>query len=67
MDPIANKIEQMSVSKQILALWDNCDEDGTLTESKRNEMIDLANRLAELVEALAGWENWKELKQSPVR
>jgi hypothetical protein len=67
MDPIANKIEQMSVAKQILAIWDNCDEDGTLTKAQSDEMNDLANRLAELVEALAGWENWKALKRPLVR
>jgi hypothetical protein len=67
MDPIANKIEQMSVAKQILAIWDDCNADGTLTKAQSNEMNDLANRLAELVEALAGWENWKELKRPLVR
>jgi hypothetical protein len=67
MDPIANKIEQMSVARQILALWDNCDDDGTLTKAQSDEMCDLANRLAELVEALAGWENWKVLKRPLVR
>lgn len=67
MDPIANKIEQMSVAKQILAICDDCNADGTLTKSQSEAMENLAIRLAELVQALAGWENWKELKRSPVR
>jgi hypothetical protein len=67
MDPVANKIEQMSVAKQILAIWDDCNADGTLTKGQSEEMCDLANRLAELVDALAGWEQWKTLKQSLVR
>lgn len=67
MDPTANKIEQMSVAKQILAIWDDCNADGTLTRGQSEEMCDLANRLAELVQALAGWENWEELKPSLVR
>ena len=70
MDPIANKIEQMSVAKQILAIWDDCDEVGsltTLTKAQSDDMCDLANRLAELVEDLAGWENWKVLKRPLVR
>jgi hypothetical protein len=67
MDPVANKIEQMSVAKQILAIWDDCNGDGTLTKGQSEEMCDLANRLAELVEALAGWENWARLKNTLVR
>ena len=60
MDPVANKIEQMSIAKQILAIWDDCNADGTLTKGQSEEMCDLANRLAELVDALAGWEQWKQ-------
>ena len=67
MDPITNKLTQTALANEILAIWDDCNEDGTLTTSQMEAMCDLANRLAELVEALAGWENWKELKQSPVR
>ena len=67
MDPIANKIEQMSVARQILEIWDDCNADGTLTSGQSEAMCDLANRLAELVQALAQWEQWKNLKQPLVR
>jgi hypothetical protein len=67
MDPIANKIEQNILAKRILAIWDDCNADGTLTKGQSEQICNLANRLAELVEALAGWEKWNELKQSPVR
>ena len=60
MDPVANKIEQMSVAKQILAIWDDCNADGTLTKGQSEEMADLGYILAELVEALAQWEQWKQ-------
>jgi hypothetical protein len=63
MDPVANKIEQMSVAIEILSIWDDCNADGTLTTSQMETMCDYANRLAELVEALAGWENWKQLRK----
>jgi hypothetical protein len=67
MDPIANKIEQMSLSIEILSIWDDCNADGTLTTSQMEVMCDLSNRLAELVHSLAGWENWKALKRPLVR
>lgn len=60
MDPVANKIEQMSVVKQILAIWDDCNADGTFTKGQTDELCDRAYRLAELVDALAGWEQWKQ-------
>jgi len=60
MDPIANKIEQMSVVGQIFAICDSCNADGTLTKGQSEEMENLAIRLAELVQALAQWEQWKQ-------
>jgi hypothetical protein len=67
MDPVANKIEQIRVAKAITAVWDDCNADGTLTYSQMEEIADLANRLAELVAALAEWERWKTLTPTLVR
>jgi hypothetical protein len=67
MDPIANKIAQLEISSQILKIWDDCNADGTLTKGQMEEVADLSNRLAELVQALAGWENWARLKNTLVR
>lgn len=67
MDPTANKIEQLQVAAQILGIWDACDDDGELSPVQAREVCDLANRLAELVDALAGWENWKALTPTRVR
>ncbi len=67
MDPVANKLEQVSVALEIARIWDDCNADGTLTKSQMFAVSDLANRLAELVTALAEWENWKSLKPTLVR
>lgn len=67
MDPITNKLEQVSVALEIARIWDDCNADGTLTTGQMEAVADLANRLAELVTALAGWENWKALKRPLVR
>lgn len=67
MDPITNKLTQTAVANEILAIWDDCNADGTLTTGQMEAMCDLANRLAQLVEALAAWEEWKKLKRPLVR
>lgn len=67
MDPITNKLTQTAVANEILAIWDDCNADGTLTTGQMEAMCDLANRLAQLVEALAGYEEWKKLKRPLVR
>jgi hypothetical protein len=55
MDPDANLKEQRSLAREILARWDDCADDGTLTESQTIALAFKANRLAELVEALDQW------------
>jgi len=67
MDPITNKLTQTAVANEILAIWYDCNADGTLTTGQMEAMCDLANRLAQLVEALAGYEEWKKLKRPLVR
>jgi len=57
MDPVANIKEQRSEAKAILAIWDDCNGDGTLTTDQLEAVADHANRLAELVEALDAWRN----------
>jgi len=67
MDPVANKLEQVSIALEIARIWDDCNADGTLTTGQMEAVADLANRLAELVTALAGWEDWKSLKSTYCR
>lgn len=57
MDPTANIKEQVSIAAAILKIWDNCNDDGSLKPGQADELADLANRLAELVEALDGWRS----------
>lgn len=56
MDPEANLAEQISLAEQIIEIIDERgDEDGNLCDDDKDEVVDNANRLAELVQALDGW------------
>lgn len=55
MDPDANLKEQREIAREIQAIWDDCNEDGTLTFPQMAAISDKAGRLAELVEALDKW------------
>lgn len=55
MDPDTNLKEQREIAREIQAIWDDCNEDGTLTVSQMVVISEKAGRLAELVEALDGW------------
>lgn len=56
MDPEANLAEQLSLAAEIIEIIDERgDEDGNLCEEDKDEVVDNANRLAELVQALDGW------------
>lgn len=58
MDPKANLEEQIELSRKIQELIDtHTDERGDLPEGVAEEITDLANRLAELVEALHSWRS----------
>ena len=58
MDPEANLAEQLSLAAEIIEIIDGgVDEGGnlSLSEDEMDEVVDNANRLAELVQALDGW------------
>ncbi len=56
MDPEANLAEQLSLAAEIIEIIDERgDEDGNLCDEDKDEVVDNANRLAELVQALDGW------------
>jgi hypothetical protein len=56
MDPEANLSEQLSLAAEIIEIIDERgDEDGNLCDEDKDEVVDNANRLAELVQALDGW------------
>lgn len=55
MDPTANLKEQSSISAEILAIWDDCDDIGNLTPKQREQVAELAYNLAQLVQAMAEW------------
>ena len=55
MDPKANIKRQRELAKEIHAIWDDCNGDGTLTAEQAEVVADKANELAELVLALDEW------------
>lgn len=57
MDPKANIKEQRELAKEIQAIWDDCNGDGTLTSEQAELVADKANRLADLVLALDEWRS----------
>ena len=57
MDPVENLREQAETAAEILALFDNAADDGSLTAEQSGNVESLAYRLAELVESLAEWNS----------
>ena len=57
MDPVANLKEQAETAAEILALFDNATDDGSLTAEQSETVESLAYRLAELVQSLAEWNS----------
>lgn len=58
MDPTANLREQIELARHIQELIDcHADENGRLPDNVTQEIVDDANRLAELVEALHTWRS----------
>ncbi len=55
MDPIANQAEQLQLAGIIEWVEDNADAEGRLSTAQVGLVIDSANKLAELVIALAEW------------
>ena len=56
MDPDANLAEQMKLASSIIAMIDEyADEYGAIPDDIKDAIVDDANRLAELVQALGGW------------
>jgi len=56
MDPEANLAEQLSLAAEIIEIIDErSDDNGVLSDEDKDEVVDNAERLAELVQALDGW------------
>lgn len=55
MDPNENLQPQLRVATTIQKIWDDCNEDGTLTVDQSDEVSNQAAELAELVLAMHGW------------
>ena len=55
MDPVANLKEQTELAANVLRIWDLCDEDGEFTEDQKQNLISDAYRMAELIQAMAIW------------
>jgi hypothetical protein len=55
MDPVANLKEQHEQAAEYLRIWDECPEDGILTDDQLDKLATIGNRLAELVLALKEW------------
>lgn len=70
MDPIANLKEQLELAREIRAIWDDCNGDGTLTRQQQDAASEKAERLSELVLALDEWMSkggfspWKDRRAS---
>lgn len=56
MDPEANQKEQLEVANEIMKICDECPESGEFTEFQEHQLMDRANRLAELVISLNEWK-----------
>lgn len=53
MDPDANLKEQLAIAREIHKVWDDCNADGTLTPRQNEHLAEQADRLADLIVALA--------------
>lgn len=57
MDPAANRREQLELAQDIIRTWNDCNADGSLTDSQAIHVSEQAQRLADLVEALHDWDH----------
>ena len=55
VDPDANLDEQLSLAESILERIDSANEDGTISPDDMGEIVEDAQRLAELVQELQSW------------
>lgn len=55
MDATANLAEQRRLTAKIMAIWDNCADDGEFSAKQLDELAHNAYRLAELSQALDEW------------
>ena len=56
MDPDRNIADQMQLSTEIIEIIDErADDDGVLSDEDKDEVVEKANELAELVQALDAW------------
>ena len=55
MDPDANLKEQLRLTNEIQAIWDDCNGDGTLTIGQYEVVADKANDLTGFVLSLDEW------------
>jgi hypothetical protein len=55
MDPDANLKEQLELANDILEAIDRASDDGELGEEDKQDVIQDAERLAELVQSLHNW------------
>lgn len=62
MDPEANRFEQIRLSREALAIQDNCSDGGEYDGHQTVRLTEIATRLAELVIALHEWN----LRSRPV-
>ncbi len=55
MDPNANLVELSDLAEHVHAIEDHCNADGTFTLEQQAALIDDAQRMADLIEALDRW------------
>ena len=55
MDPSANIAEQCEIAAELLAICEQCDDDGRISDRDSGNVAEEAFRLAELVQALDEW------------
>ena len=60
MDPEANEAEQLELAHALHVIHDNVDDKG-FTDDQLEEVVELAFRLAALVESLHEWSSQKRI------
>ena len=56
MDPIANNAEQKSLALTVMAIWDDCPDNGEFNDTQTQNLCHAAYRLAELIHAMEEWK-----------
>lgn len=62
MGPKENRKEQAYLSRLILDICDDCNEDGSLSPRQLEDIAESAERLADLVLSLQEWESKQHKK-----